>query len=43
MSFLALGRQGKFSMLVFVAASDDAFNRVAPLRTQLWQGLQVLP
>lgn len=43
MSFLAIGRQGKFSMLVFVAASDDAFNRVAPVTTQLWQGLQVLP
>lgn len=43
MSFLALGRQGKFVMLVFVAASDDAFNRLAPAATQLWQGLQVLP
>ena len=43
MSFLALGRQGKFSMLVFVAASDDAFNRLAPQATQFWQGLQLLP
>lgn len=43
MSFLAIGRQGKFAMLVFVAASDDAFNRVAPLATQFWQTLQVLP
>lgn len=43
MSFLAVGRQGKFSMLVFVAASDDAFNRLAPQATQLWQGLQVTP
>ena len=39
----ALGRQGKFSMLVFVAASDDAFNRLAPQATQFWQGLQLLP
>jgi hypothetical protein len=40
MSFLALGRPGGFSMMVFVAASDDAFNRVAPQATQLWQTLQ---
>ena len=43
MSFLAVGRNGKFALLVFVAASDDAFNRLAPQATQLWQGLQVLP
>ncbi len=43
MSFLALGRQGQFALLVFVAASDDAFNRLAPVATQLWQGLQVAP
>jgi hypothetical protein len=41
MSFLAIGRPGGFSMLVFVAASDDAFNRVAPQATQLWQTLQL--
>ena len=43
MSFLAIGRQGKFALLVFVSASDDAFNRLAPLATQLWLGLQVAP
>jgi hypothetical protein len=43
MSFLAIGRQGQFALLVFVAASDEAFNRLAPLATQLWQGLQVAP
>ena len=43
MSFLAIGRQGKFALLVFVAASDEAFNRLAPQATQLWQGLQVVP
>lgn len=43
MSFLAVGRQGKFSLLVFVSATDDAFNRLAPAITQMWQGLQVNP
>ena len=43
MSFLAVGRNGKFALLVFVAASDEAFNRLAPQATQLWQGLQVMP
>ena len=43
MSFLAVGRHGKFALLVFVAASDEAFNRLAPQATQLWQGLQVTP
>ena len=43
MSFLGLGRQGKFVLMVFVAASDDAFNRLAPQATQIWQGLQVPP
>jgi len=41
MSFLAIGRPGGFSMMVFVAASDEAFNRVAPQATQLWQTLQI--
>jgi hypothetical protein len=41
MSFLAIGRPGGFSMMVFVAASDEAFNRVAPQATQLWQNLQI--
>ena len=43
MSFLAIGRQGKFALVVFVSASDEAFNRLAPQATQLWQGLQVAP
>lgn len=38
-----IGRQGKFALLVFVAASDEAFNRLAPQATQLLQGLQVVP
>lgn len=43
MSFLGMARNGKFALIVFVAASDDAFNRVAPVVTQMWQGLQVAP
>ena len=43
MSFLAVGRQGKFALLVFVSTTDEAFNRLAPQVTQLWQGLQLLP
>lgn len=43
MSFLAVGRSGKFALMVFVAASDDAFNRLAAKATQVWQGLEVLP
>ena len=42
MSFLAIGRPGGFSMMVFVASSDEGFNRVAPQATQLWQNLQLL-
>ena len=41
MAFLAIGRPGGFSMLVFVAATDDAFNRVAPQVTQMWKSLQI--
>jgi PAN domain len=41
MSFLAIGRPQGFAMMVFVAASDDAFNRVAPQATQLWQNLEL--
>jgi hypothetical protein len=41
MSFLAIGRPGGFSMMVFVAASDEAFNRIAPQATQMWKDLQI--
>jgi hypothetical protein len=43
MSFLAIGRNGQFAMLVFVATTDEAFNRLAPQVTGLWQGLQLGP
>ena len=43
MSFLAVGRPGGFALVVFVAATDEAFNRLAPQATKLWQGLQVVP
>lgn len=41
MSFLALASGGQFALLVFVAASHDAFNRVAPQATQFFTTLRV--
>ncbi|MCZ8032704.1 MAG: hypothetical protein ACK5JG_08295 [Pseudomonadota bacterium] len=41
MSFLAQGSGGQFAMLVFVAASHDVFNRVAPQATQLFTTLRI--
>lgn len=41
MSFLGLGRGGSFSMMIFVASSDEVFNRLAPQATQMWQTLQL--
>lgn len=41
MSFLGLGSGGQFALLVFVAASHDAFNRVAPQATQIFTTLRV--
>lgn len=41
MSFLGLGRSGSFSMMIFVASSDEVFNRLAPQATQMWQTLQI--
>jgi hypothetical protein len=42
MSFLAQANGRQFVMLVFVAASDLSFNRVAPQATQLFTTLQVV-
>lgn len=39
MSFLALGSGGQFALLVFVAASHESFNRVAPQATQVFSTL----
>jgi hypothetical protein len=41
MSFLAMGQQGQFGMLVFVAASSEDFNRLAPIATQLFTAMSV--
>lgn len=42
MSFLALGSAGSFAMMVFVAASPDAFNRLAPVATQTFKTIEVI-
>ena len=40
MAFMALGQDGRFAMLVFVAASADAFNRQAPQAAALLRSLR---
>jgi len=42
MSFLAIGSAGSFAMMVFVAASPDAFNRLAPVATQTFRTIEVV-
>jgi hypothetical protein len=42
MSFLALGSAGSFAMMVFVAASAEAFNRLAPVATQTFRTIEVI-
>ncbi|MFO1221041.1 MAG: hypothetical protein U1E89_21985 [Burkholderiaceae bacterium] len=42
MSFLATAQQQRFAMVVFVAASHDAFNRLAPQATELFTTLRML-
>lgn len=39
MGFLALGNQKQVALLVFVAGSDDAFNRLAPQAVELFKTL----
>jgi hypothetical protein len=41
MSFLAMGQQGQFGMLVFVGATSEDFNRLAPAATQLFSGMSI--
>ncbi len=41
MSFLAQASGGQFALLVFVSASHDVFNRVAPQATQVFTTLRV--
>lgn len=42
MSFLAMGQQGQFGMMVFVAATSEDFNRLAPAATQLFSGMSII-
>jgi len=42
MSFLAMGQQGQFGMMVFVAATSEDFNRLASVATQLFNGMSII-
>lgn len=42
MSFLALGNAGNFAMVVFVAASSESFNRLAPVATETFKTMEVM-
>ena len=42
MGFMALGTQQQFALLVFVASSHDAFNRVAPRAVEVFKSLSVV-
>ena len=42
MGFMALGTQQQFALLVFVASSHDAFNRVAPQAVEVFKSLSVV-
>lgn len=41
MSFLARALRGQFVMVVFVAATHDSFNRVAPQATEVFKSLRI--
>lgn len=41
LAFMGLGHNGRFAMLVFVAATPDAFNRLAPQAAALLQSLRI--
>jgi hypothetical protein len=41
MSFLAMSQQGQFGMMVFVGATSEDFNRLAPAATQLFSGMAI--
>lgn len=43
MSFLARAVSGQFVMVVFVAATDESFNRVAPQATEVFKNLRLAP
>jgi hypothetical protein len=41
MGFMALGTPQQFALLVFVAGSHDAFNRLAPQATEVFKSLSI--
>lgn len=43
MGFMALGTPRQFALLVFVAASDSSFNRLAPQAVEVFKGIAVSP
>lgn len=43
MGFMALGDNRRFGLLVFVAATHDAFNRLAPQAVDVFKGLALQP
>lgn len=43
MSFLAQANAQQFALVVFVAASHDSFNRLAPQATEVFKTLKVVP
>ncbi len=43
MSFLAQAQRGQWVMFVFVAASSDDFNRLAPQATAMFASLTLPP
>jgi hypothetical protein len=43
LGFLAVGQNGRFGMLVFVAATADGFNRLAPQAVALLKSMQIKP
>jgi len=43
MAFMATGQNGKLAMLVFIAASSEAFNRLAAQAAFVLQSLQLGP
>lgn len=43
MAFMGLGHNGRLALLVFVAATPDAFDRLAPQAAALLQSLRIGP
>lgn len=43
LAFMGLGENGRMGMLVFVAATPEAFNRLSPQAAALLQSLRIVP